>query len=63
MPDRATSSRDELIARGKALAKSGKYARPRGEYLGRLDRCALNVYQGSPQEWIDALMADVSHVA
>ncbi len=45
----------ELIARGKAIAASGKYLRPRGEYLGRIEAWGLDVFEGSPQEWKNAL--------
>lgn len=48
---------DDLVARGKAIVESGKYAPPRGEYLGRIDHSGLDVYAGSPQPWIDALFA------
>jgi hypothetical protein len=42
-------------ARGKAIADSGKYAPPRGEYLGRVEHWGLDVYESSPQPWRDAL--------
>ena len=48
---------DELIARGKAIVESGKYLPPRGEHLGRLWG-VLDVYEGSPQPWIDLLMQE-----
>jgi hypothetical protein len=50
----------DWIARGKAIAESGKYLPPRGEYLGRIESWGLDVYQGSPREWIDALFAEES---
>jgi hypothetical protein len=46
---------DELIARGKAIAESGKYLTARGEFLGRLESWGVDVYEGSPQEWKSAL--------
>lgn len=57
---RAVSLADEaaLIARGKALAESGNYLPARGEYLGTIECWGLDVYEGSPQEWIDALWAE-----
>lgn len=48
----------ELIARGKAIVESGKYAPPRGEYLGRIQRWGLDVYEGSPPMWKEALAAE-----
>lgn len=56
--DQERIHREELIARGKAIAESGKYTRPRGELLGILESWDLPVYQGSPQPWIDALLAE-----
>jgi hypothetical protein len=50
---------DEWIARGKAIAESGKHLPPRGEHLGTLYGC-LDVHEGSPQPWIDALIAERS---
>jgi hypothetical protein len=52
---------DDLIARGRALAESGKYLPPRGEYLGRLQSWGLDVCEGSPPEWVGALMQERSH--
>jgi hypothetical protein len=49
-----TGRNDDLVARGKAIAESGKYTPPRGEYLGRLEASTLDVYEGSHQQWIDA---------
>jgi hypothetical protein len=51
------TKRRELIARGKAIAESGKYT-PRGAFLGRLQSWGLDVYEGSPQEWKNALFAE-----
>lgn len=51
-------SGDELMARGKQIAESGKYVPPRGEYLGRIDLWGIDVYEHSPQERIDALFAE-----
>jgi hypothetical protein len=48
----------DLIAKGKAIAESGKHLPPRGKHLGRIDYWGLDVYGGSPQEWIDALYAE-----
>ena len=45
---------DERVARGKAIVQSGRHLPPRSEYQGRLYG-VLDVYEGSPQEWIDAL--------
>ena len=47
-------SADE-IARGETLARSGKYTPPRGEHLGTITAWGLPVYDGSPQQWKDAL--------
>jgi len=47
-----------LIARGKTIADSGVYVHERGELLGRLQSWGLDVFEGSPQPWIDALMAE-----
>jgi hypothetical protein len=49
----------EWVARGKAIAESGKYAPKRGKFLGRLESWGLDVYEGSPQEWKDALLAEI----
>jgi hypothetical protein len=46
------------VARGKAIAESGKYAPKRGAFLGRLESWGLDVYENSPQAWIDALQAE-----
>jgi hypothetical protein len=46
------------VAKGKAIAESHRYAPQRGEFLGRLRSWGLDVYEGSPQEWIDALLAE-----
>lgn len=45
-------------AMGKRIVESGKYARPRGEFLGRIQAWGLDVFEGSPQEWIDTLMRE-----
>jgi tRNA U34 5-methylaminomethyl-2-thiouridine-forming methyltransferase MnmC len=45
-------------ARGKVLAESNKYLPPRREHLGRLDAWGLDVFEGSPQAWKDALLAE-----
>ena len=47
--------RAEWTARGKAVLESGKYAPKRGKLLGRLESWGLDVYEGSPQAWKDAL--------
>jgi hypothetical protein len=52
-------SNDDWVARGKAIAESGKYVRPRGKHLGRIESWGLDVYDGSPQEWKDALLAEI----
>jgi hypothetical protein len=46
---------DDLIAKGEAIAESGKYLPPRGEYLATIAARGLDVYEGSPQAWKDAL--------
>ena len=46
------------IEHGKAIVESGRYAPKRGEYLGTIERWGLDVYEGSPQPWIDALFAE-----
>jgi len=51
---------DELTARGLRIIKSGKYVPPRGAHLGRIEAWGLDVYEGSPQQWIDALLAESS---
>lgn len=43
---------------GAQIVKSGKYAPPRGELLGRIEAWGLDVYEGSPREWRDALMGE-----
>jgi hypothetical protein len=50
---------DELITRGKAIAESGRYLPARGECLGHLESWGLDVYEGSPQQWKDALLAEI----
>ena len=52
-------SDDDLVARGKAIAESGKYAPRRGEFLGRIEAWGLDVYEGSPQGWKDALAKEL----
>jgi hypothetical protein len=52
---------EDWVARGNALIESGKYASPRGAYLGRIEHWGIDVYQGSPEEWKDALLAEVSN--
>jgi hypothetical protein len=49
--------------RGKQIANSGKYAPPQGAYLGRIESWGLDVYEGSPESWKDALLDEVSHAA
>ena len=51
-------SNDDLIAKGKAIADSGKYLPPRGQLLGRLESWGLDVYENSPQEWKTALLIE-----
>jgi hypothetical protein len=50
---------DNDIARGESLSRSGKYAPPRGDYLGTITHWGLDVYEGSPQEWKDALAQEI----
>jgi hypothetical protein len=47
------------IAKGKAIVESGKYLPPKGRLLGRIEAWGRDVYEGSPQEWIDAWLAEV----
>jgi hypothetical protein len=51
---------DDLIQRGKRIAESGKYSLPLGLYLGRIEAWGLDVYENSPQQWIDALLEEAS---
>jgi hypothetical protein len=51
----------EWIARGKAIYESGKYAPKHGKLLGRIESWGLDVYENSPQPWIDALFAEQAH--
>lgn len=51
---------DDLIARGKAIAESGKYLPPRGRFLGRLESWGLDVCEGSPQQWKTALAQELN---
>jgi hypothetical protein len=46
------------IERGRTLFESGKYAKPLGKYLGRLESWGLDVFEGSPQAWKDELIAE-----
>jgi hypothetical protein len=46
--------------RGKQIIASGKHAPERGEYLGTIAYWGLDVYEGSPQEWKDALAQELS---
>lgn len=48
---------------GDAVVKSGKYLRPRGKLLGRIQLWGLDVYEGSPQQWKDSLYAEVFDAA
>jgi hypothetical protein len=47
-----------LLSDDPGLTAARKHARPRGELLGRIEAWGLDVYEGSPPEWIDALMAE-----
>ncbi len=51
-------SGDDLVARGKAIAESGKHLPRKGAPLGRIEAWGLDVYEGSPQERIDAWLAE-----
>ncbi|HKH51844.1 MAG TPA: hypothetical protein VKA77_08635 [Mycobacterium sp.] len=53
-------NRDELIAKGKQVVESGRYAPKRGELLGRLELWGVDVYEGSPQEWKTALAREIA---
>jgi hypothetical protein len=55
------STQAEWIARGKRIAESGKYAPKRGQLIGRIEAWGLDVYEGSPRSWIDALRAEQEH--
>lgn len=52
---RGVSDDDDLVARGKSIIDSGRYAPQRGEYLGTIEYWGLPVYENSPPEWKDAL--------
>lgn len=43
---------------GRRIIESGKYAPARGAYLGTIDYWGLDVYENSPHEWKDALLAE-----
>jgi hypothetical protein len=47
-------------ARGLAAAIAAP-TDDRGQLLGRLQTWGLDVYEGSPPEWVDALMQERSH--
>lgn len=49
---------DELAERGCRIVESGKYAPRQGEYLGRIDFWGVDVYEGSPQPLIAALIEE-----
>jgi hypothetical protein len=51
---------DTAAAQGKAVVDSGRYAPSRGDYLGTIAYWGLDVYEGSPQEWKDALAQELS---
>jgi hypothetical protein len=59
--DDELTTHGEWIARGKRILESGKYAKPRGKFLGRLESWGLDVYENSPQAWKDALNEELSH--
>jgi hypothetical protein len=48
----------QWLRRGREIYESGKYALPRGKFLGRLESQGLDVFENSPQPWIDALRAE-----
>jgi hypothetical protein len=50
----------EWIARGKQIFESGRYAPARGKFLGRIETWDLDVFEGSPEPWKDALEAEQS---
>ena len=54
-------ARKAAIAKGKAIAQSGKHDpdRRRGDYLGRIEAWGLDVYEGSRKQWKDALLAEL----
>lgn len=53
---------DDPAAKGRQIVESGKYAPPRGEYLGRIELWGLDVFAGSPQLWIDTLLTEMEAV-
>jgi hypothetical protein len=52
----------DWVAEGERIAESGRYVAARGELLGYLESWGLDVYEGSPQQWIDALVAEALQV-
>ena len=47
------------IEDGRRIVESGRYAPKRGEYLGTIEHWGLDVFEGSPQPWIDALLTEM----
>jgi hypothetical protein len=57
MNERMPADREHNDAeRGRRIVESGAYAPPLGKYLGRIDAWGLDVFENSPQPWIDALL-------
>jgi hypothetical protein len=48
----------EWSAHGKRIFESSRYASQRGQYLGHIQAWGLDVYEGSPRSWTDALFAE-----
>jgi hypothetical protein len=58
MSDDQPTTHAEWLRRGREIYASGKYAPKRGAFLGRIQAWGLDVYEGSPQTWKDALFAE-----
>jgi hypothetical protein len=48
------------VERGRQIIATGKYAPERGEYPGTIAYWGVDVYEGSRQEWKDALAQELS---
>jgi hypothetical protein len=58
MSDDELTTHAEWVRRGREIFESGKYAAPRGKFLGRLESWGLDVYENSPEPWKQALEAE-----
>lgn len=47
-----------LIRHGHTITETSQHTPPRGEHLGTINHWGLDVYENSPQEWIDTLYAE-----